>query len=208
MSTRNPMNKRSQDQLQGKGTGMTRKSASSAKPARAAASSVRVVASSAKGRRKEAERGEDLSNLSKEERRARKQELRMREDRIFTASDTLLKQDYDYRRYRKIWWGLLILGVVAIAVVWLSMSLLEGKLPAETLSVVELVGIVISYAVIIGAFVFEFAKIRPLRNNYRSVAEGMSESKLNALIERGAAEDDRKRAEREAKKAAKKKKEQ
>ena len=169
---------------------------------------MRVVASSAKGRRKEAERGEDLSNLSKEERRARKQELRMREDRIFTASDTLLKQDYDYRRYRKIWWGLLILGVVAIAVVWLSMSLLEGKLPAETLSVVELVGIVISYAVIIGAFVFEFAKIRPLRNNYRSVAEGMSESKLNALIERGAAEDDRKRAEREAKKAAKKKKEQ
>ena len=48
MSTRNPMNKRSQAQQSGEMTGFTRKSAGSAKPARAAASSVRVVPASAK----------------------------------------------------------------------------------------------------------------------------------------------------------------
>ena len=51
MSTRNPMNKRSQAQQSGEMTGFTRKSAGSAKPARAAASSVRVVPASAKEKR-------------------------------------------------------------------------------------------------------------------------------------------------------------
>ena len=49
-----------------------------------------------------------------------------------------------------------------------------------------------SYVVILGDFIYDFVRIRPLRNMYRTQAEGMSENKLNALIERSAAEEDKK----------------
>ena len=46
----------------------------------------------------------------------------------------------------------------------------------------EIVGIVVSYAAIIGAFVFDMVKIRPIRNYYRSKAEGMSERKIAEVL--------------------------
>ena len=60
MSMRSATNKRTQNREY---AGATRKSAASAKPARAAAGSVRVVPASAKERRREAERGESLEGL-------------------------------------------------------------------------------------------------------------------------------------------------
>ena len=57
MSTRSATNKRTQFH---EVTGVARKSAASAKPARQAASSVRVVPASSKARRKELEKGENL----------------------------------------------------------------------------------------------------------------------------------------------------
>ena len=123
MSTRSATNKRTQFH---EVTGVARKSAASAKPARQAASSVRVVPASSKARRKELEKGENLEGLSKEEKRARKQRPRV-------------------SSYRDL-----------------------------------------------GDFIYDFARIRPLRNMYRAQAEGMSENKLNALIERAAAEEDKK----------------
>ena len=90
MSTRSATNKRTQSH---EVTGVARKSAASAKPARQAASSVRVVPASSKARRKELEKGENLEGLSKEEKRARKAKQRAKEDRIYTVSNILLKQD-------------------------------------------------------------------------------------------------------------------
>ena len=46
------------------------------------------------------------------------------------------------------------------------------------------------YGAVIGAFVFDLVKIRPIRNYYRSVAEGMSEKKIVELLETAAAEKD------------------
>ena len=102
MSTRSATNKRTQSH---EVTGVARKSAASAKPARQAASSVRVVPASSKARRKELEKGENLEGLSKEEKRARKAKQRAREDRIYTVSNILLKQDEDYTKRRRIWWA-------------------------------------------------------------------------------------------------------
>ena len=93
MSTRSATNKRTQSH---EVTGVARKSAASAKPARQAASSVRIVPASSKARRKELEKGENLEGLSKEEKRARKAKQRAKEDRIYTVSNILLKQDEDY----------------------------------------------------------------------------------------------------------------
>ena len=115
MSTRSPMNKRSQTK---EVTGMARKSAASAKPARAAASSVHVVSSSSKSRRKELEKGESLAGLSREEKRARKQELRAKDDRIYTVSTLLTQDDEDYKKRRRLWWMLLGLGMLTILILW------------------------------------------------------------------------------------------
>ena len=190
------MNKRSQAQQSGEMTGFTRKSAGSAKPARVAASSVRVVPASAKEKRKQVERGESLEGLSREEKRARKRELRLQEDRIYTVSNVLMKDDPDYNKRRRVFWVLLVVAVIAAIGVWVVML----GLPEEDLSVsqpVQIVGLIISYACIIGAFVYDLVRVRPLRNEARRRAEGMSEAKLIAVLEEDKAKE---AAKREAKK--------
>lgn len=186
MSTRSAQNKRTQEKLQGESRpGMARKSASSAKPARAAASSVRVVPSSAKAKRAAAERGEDLSSLSKAERKARKAELRRQEDRVYTASNTLLKEDKDYVRYRRVWWVLLALGIAALVGTWVLLAVYgqNAEVP-QAAQTAQMVMIVAAYAAIIIAFIFDFIKIRPIRNACRATASGMSTAKLDEVIAR------------------------
>ena len=186
MSMRSASNPRTQNREY---AGATRKGASSAKPARAAASSVRVVPASAKARRKQAERGESLEGLSKEEKRERKREARAREDRMYDASNVMLKADEDYKKLRRVFWVILGLGVVFIVLTWVSLMLTQAE-QAGTTSVLQIVLVVLSYIAIIGAFVFDLVKIRPIRNYYRSVAEGMSEKKIVELLETAAAEKD------------------
>ena len=207
MSTRSPMNKRTQAQLQGERAGMTRKSASSAKPARPAAASVRVVASSGKARRAEMERGEDLSNLTKAEKKARRQEQRMREDRVYAVANELMRQDADYPKHRRVWWGMLGVGVVALVIVWVMLfAQSQNGQPTDVMQTQQLVIMGISYAAIIGGFIFDFVKIRPIRKAARAKAEGMSEKQLAATLDKMAAEEDERKAAREAKKTARKSK--
>lgn len=201
MSTRSATNKRTTEH---EVTGVARRSAASAKPARAAAGSVRVVPSSSKARRQQQARGEDLSNLSKEERKARKREIRNEEDRVYAASNYLMKSDEDYKRRRIVWWVLLGLGVGFIFVLWIMLYVAGQQ--NQINSMAQLVLIVLSYVAIISAFVYDFIRIRPIRNMYRDQAEGMTQKQLISLMERAAAEEDHKRAEKEAKKAAKKNK--
>ena len=123
MSTRSATNKRTQSH---EVTGVARKSAASAKPARQAASSVRVVPASSKARRKELEKGENLEGLSKEEKRARKAKQRAKEDRIYTVSNILLKQDEDYTKRRRIWWAVLAIGMVLVVAIGASLYFAPG----------------------------------------------------------------------------------
>lgn len=182
MSTRSATNKRTQNHEY---TGMARKSAASARPARSAASSVRVQPASSKARRREQERGESLEGLSKEERKARKREIRAHDDRVYSVSTIMLKDDPDYKRNRVIFWILLALGVVVLMIAWGILSYL-GEAASTESAVAQLVPVVIAYIFVIGAFVFDFVRIRPLRNEYRARAEGMSDAKLVEFIERDA----------------------
>lgn len=194
MSTRSPQNERNTNP--DAKPGYMRKSAASAKPARSAAGSVRVVPASTKEKRKQAERGESLAGLSKEEKRARKQAERLQEDRLYAASNALMRQDEDYNRRRKFFWVLLALGMVAIVIVWLMLGTTRG----QEMQTIQIVGIVIAYACILGAFIYDLVRIRPIRNAYRSKAEGLTDKRLNNLIEKDAAERDAKKAKRESKK--------
>lgn len=195
MSTRSAQNKRTQDKLQGESRqGMARKSASSAKPARAAASSVRVVPASAKAKRAAAERTEDLSGLSKEEKKARKAEIRRQEDRVYTASNALLKEDKDYVRLRRIWWVLLGIGIVALIGTWVLLAVLgQDAANMKVAQTAQMALIIAAYAAIIAAFIFDFIKIRPIRNACRAAAAGMSDAKLDEVIARSMKEKDSKK---------------
>lgn len=195
MSTRSANNKRNQDKLQGvSGTGMARKSASSAKPARAAAGSVRVVPTTAKAKRAAVERGEDLSNLSKEEKKARKAELRREEDRIYTASSQLMKEDPDYPRLRRIWWVLLAIGIAALIGTWVMLAVMgQEGMATSAGQTAQFALIIAAYAAIIIAFIFDFMKIRPIRNACREKAAGMTAAKLDEVIARSVAPKDDKR---------------
>ena len=189
MSMRSATNKRTLEQEY---TGATRKGAGSAKPARAAAGSVRVVPASSKARRKAAERGESLEGLSKEEKRARKREERAREDRLYDASNIMLKEDEDYKKYRKIFWAILGVGMAAIVATWYVLLGGQRSHVGQSGNPLEIVGIVLAYAAILGAFAFDMIKIRPIRNYYRSVVEGMSERKLVEVLEAAATKKDAK----------------
>lgn len=195
MSTRSAQNKRTQDKLQGESRqGMARKSASSAKPARAAASSVRVVPASAKAKRAAAERTEDLSGLSKEEKKARKAEIRRQEDRVYTASNALLREDKDYVRLRRIWWVLLGIGIVALIGTWVLLAVLgQDAANMKAAQTAQMALIIAAYAAIIAAFIFDFIKIRPIRNACRATAAGMSDAKLDEVIARSMKEKDSKK---------------
>lgn len=193
MSMRSATNKRTQNREY---AGATRKSAASAKPARAAAGSVRVVPASAKERRREAERGESLEGLSREEKKARKREARIREDRLYSVASIMMKDDPDYKRLRRVFWVLLALGMVAILVIWVLLFGLSDS-TGEMTSAAQLAGVVVAYALVIGAFVYDFVKIRPLRNYYRAQAEGMTDRKLVEIIERDGAKRDKKDAKKD-----------
>ena len=79
--------------------------------------------------------------------------------------------------------------MVLVVAIWASLYFAPAGMVS---SPVQMVGIVLSYVIILGDFIYDFIRIRPLRNMYRTQAEGMSENKLNALIERAAAEEDKK----------------
>ncbi len=142
---------------------------------------------SSKARRKELEKGENLEGLSKG-RSAPARLSSAKEDRIYTVSNILLKRDGDYTKRRRIWWAVLAIGMVLVVAIWASLYFAPG---GTVSSPVQMVGIVLSYVIILGDFIYDFARIRPLRNMYRAQAEACP-NKLNALIERAAAEEDKK----------------
>jgi len=201
VSTRSPMNKRTQEQLREGRSGMARKSAASAKPARAAAASVRVVPASSKARRKQSERGESLAGLSREEKRARKQEIRAHEDRVYAAANILMSENPNYARQRMVWYAFMIVGLVFIMIAFALLALV-GERANGMLQLAQYGAVGISYVAIIGGFIFDFVKIRPIRNAARTKAEGLSESRLNDVLERGAKAKEAKRARRASKAAA------
>lgn len=180
MSQRSPQNQRN---ING-GTGVARKSASSAKPARAAAANVHVVPASAKDTRKAREAAGTTQNMTKEEKKAVKRARRDLNDRIQAVSNIFMTQDPHYARLRRTWWGMLVVGLCCVLVSWLMIIPNNGGADLnETERVMAYSVLALAYISIFAALIFDFMKIRPIRNAARSKAEGMSLKKLNAILE-------------------------
>ena len=110
----------------------------------------------------------------------------------------MLKKDPEYKKKRRNFWIMLGIGLVFIIAVWIMLFGMDEEMVQSTYAI-QIAGVIISYAFIIGTFIYDFVKIRPLRNFYRAQAEGMSEKKLTQLIEQDAATSSRDKKDADAK---------
>lgn len=212
MSQRSPFNKRNMPKAPETEApaGVSRKSAARAKPARAAAQSVRVVSASSSKSKPRPGTAASMANMTKDQKKAKRRAEREQEDMIVTVANVKMREDDTYVRFRRIWWVLLVAGMVFVFVSFAAGTLgrnAENNMydVSTTSGLVAVVSVVLAYALIIGALVFEFVKIRPIRNAALSQVRGMTEKKRRAVMERSYEEDERRRAEKAARKAAKKK---
>ena len=164
-----------------------RKSAASAKPAREAAASVRVSGSGSSAPK------------SKEEKRAARARQREREDIRSRGFEAMLRADPDYHRAERVWWVFLGLGFVAtIITLVLSYMVPESRDLNTGVGMISAIMLVFAYFCIFGSVVYSFFKMRPLRKKIEAKVAGMTDKKLNDFDLERQAEDDRKRAERKA----------
>jgi len=160
--------------------GFSRRSTARAKPTREAAGSVRTNAKS-------------QAEMSKEEKKAAREAKRTEEDLLYEAKKAYLNKSDAYRFTQRVWWGLLGGGMVCSIISFLIMRNMQSNGGNESMATASVVLMVLAYVLIIGAFIYDLWKVRPLRNEANEKLAGMSKKRLNQLI-----------AEEEARKAAKK----
>lgn len=167
MSQRNPLNDRynTDEKL-----GQTRKSAASMKPKTKAASSVRLEPTTKTKKEKKQER-----KARERAERAKQAEL----DRKYYNPPTA-----EFKRMKRLWWGLLIAAVVFTALSWL----VQGHVPDP----VAFGMLITAYLCIFGALYVDIRKVRKLRREYQAEMEAKKSKELHA-------------AQKQARAAAKKK---
>ena len=184
-------------------TGFTKKSTAKAKPAREAGSSVRTASEPS---RKSADTGGLFRKKTEKEKETEKADRRKRreeEDFRRQANQILLNRNEEYRKSERMWWVVIGIGF-AFTIISLIMTYVipdaahDLTQPAGKISIGLLFA---AYACIIGGFVYDWRKRRPVRKEIERKVDGMTQKKLAQLFE----EERKLRAEEEAAKKASKK---
>jgi hypothetical protein len=163
-------------------TGFSKRSAARAKPAREAAGSVRTT------------NAKDGSSMSKEERKAARDARRSEQDVAYDATQIVLDQQPGYKTARRISWGTMIVGMVfAIASFLIMQYMQRGGTASESLAALSIGLMVLAYVSIIGSFVYDYIKVRPMRKKAEETTSGMTQKRMKRMI-----------AENEARKAEEK----
>ena len=163
-------------------TGFSKRSAARAKPAREAAGSVRTT------------NAKDSSSMSKEERKAARDARRSEQDVAYDATQIVLDQQPGYKTARRISWGTMIVGMVfAIASFLIMQYMQRGGAASESLAALSIGLMVLAYVSIIGSFVYDYIKVRPMRRKAEETTSGMTQKRMKRMI-----------AENEARKAEEK----
>lgn len=166
-------------------SGFSRRSAARAKPRREAAGSVRVEGSS-----------KPESQMTKEEKKAAREKRRSEEDMIFDAKRAILNQMPEYQKAQKIWWGLLIAGILCTLLGWGILQQLNANNIGKGFGAASVAAMVLAYVLVIGAFIFDIWKVRPMRKAADEQVVGMSKRRMQRVIE----EDEARKAAKKAKK--------
>ena len=201
MSQRSPFNKRNQPQAEDEkksSAGITRKSPTKAKPVREAASSVRVVA-----KKKNPDGSTSTVGMTKEEKKeVRRAELE-EEDIFNSLANAMLQADELYTSRRRMWWVFIGLGLVFVVAAFVSgyIGAPDGSNMYDlstTGGVRSVVSLVLAYVFIITSLVYEWMKIRPIRNEKRDKVTSLSPKKRRAMLADLYEADERKRAEKKS----------
>lgn len=201
MSQRSPFNKRNQPQTEDEkksSSGITRKSPTKAKPVREAASSVRVVA-----KKKNPDGSTSTVGMTKEEKKEVRRAEREEEDIFNSLTNAMLKADELYTSRRRMWWVFLGLGLVFVVAAFVSgyIGAPDGSNMYDlstTGGVLSVVSLVLAYVFIITSLVYEWMKIRPIRNEKQDKVTSLSPKKRRAMLANLYEADERKRAEKKS----------
>ncbi|WP_329780898.1 Yip1 family protein [Parolsenella catena] len=201
MSQRSPFNKRNQPQTEDEkksSSGITRKSPTKAKPVREAASSVRVVA-----KKKNPDGSTSTVGMTKDEKKEVRRAEREEEDIFNSLTNAMLKADELYTSRRRMWWVFLGLGLVFVVAAFVSgyIGAPDGSNMYDlstTGGVLSVVSLVLAYVFIITSLVYEWMKIRPIRNEKRDKVTSLSPKKRRAMLADLYEADERKRAEKKS----------
>lgn len=174
--------------------GFSKRSVARAKPAREAAANVRIVSSTGKTK----SRGSRTAPQTKAEAKAERARERDEADRADAVAQILLETDPSYKPRRRVWWICIGVGFAAMALSLAPMAIDSQTAQdyASPLGIFSVVCMIISYVSIIGGFIYDFVKIRPMRKQTQSAAQGMTTKAMQKVL------DDDRRA-RAAEKAAK-----
>lgn len=201
MSQRSPFNKRNQPQTEDEkksSSGITRKSPTKAKPVREAASSVRVVA-----KKKNPDGSTSTVGMTKDEKKEVRRAEREEEDIFNSLTNAMLKADELYTSRRRMWWVFLGLGLVFVVAAFVSgyIGAPDGSNMYDlstTGGVLSVVSLVLAYVFIITSLVYEWMKIRPIRNEKQDKVRSLSPKKRRAMLADLYEADERKRAEKKS----------
>ncbi|WP_333643789.1 Yip1 family protein [Parolsenella catena] len=201
MSQRSPFNKRNQPQAEDEkksSSGITRKSPTKAKPVREAASSVRVVA-----KKKNPDGSTSTVGMTKDEKKEVRRAEREEEDIFNSLTNAMLKADELYTSRRRMWWVFLGLGLVFVVAAFVSgyIGAPDGSNMYDlstTGGVLSVVSLVLAYVFIITSLVYEWMKIRPIRNEKQDKVTSLSPNKRRAMLADLYEADERKRAEKKS----------
>lgn len=201
MSQRSPFNKRNQPQTENEkksSSGITRKSPTKAKPVREAASSVRVVA-----KKKNPDGSTSTVGMTKEEKKEVHRAEREEEDIFNSLTNAMLKADELYTSRRRMWWVFLGLGLVFVVAAFVSgyIGAPDGSNMYDlstTGGVLSVVSLVLAYVFIITSLVYEWMKIRPIRNEKQDKVTSLSPKKRRAMLADLYEADERKRVEKKS----------
>ena len=201
MSQRSPFNKRNQSQTEDEkksSSGITRKSPTKAKPVREAASSVRVVA-----KKKNPDGSTSTVGMTKDEKKEVRRAEREEEDIFNSLTNAMLKADELYTSRRRMWWVFLGLGLVFVVAAFVSgyIGAPDGSNMYDlstTGGVLSVVSLVLAYVFIITSLVYEWMKIRPIRNEKQDKVTSLSPKKRRAMLADLYEADERKRAEKKS----------
>ena len=177
--------------------GFSRSSAAKARPAREAASSVRVSSGSSS-------KGGLGTPETKEEKRDRRRREREEENLRNRAYDLVLRSMPDYRRTDRVFWVLVGVGMVFAVISLVAMYRFGGVTDVTSpVGMFSTGALLLAYVCIIGAIIFDFVKRRPFRKQAQARVGGLTEKKLIELFEQDRAAQVARQAAKEARRKRK-----
>ena len=183
----------------GEKKGFSRSSAAKARPAREAGASVRTGSNS--GSRSSSFVGD---GETKEEKRDRKRREREESDLKTRAYDLVLRNMPEYRRTDRIFWIVVGVGMAFAIVSLVGMYAFGNEVDITTVQGMVASGsLLVAYACIIGAIIYDFVKRRPFRKQAQASVNGLSEKRLVELFEQERAKQLARKAAKEARRKSK-----